>query len=79
MVWAAISWYSAGPIITLHGKIACKGVSVQDFSRVHPMIQTLCPNNDAVLDVIVPILTAETVQSMKLNFSIFLGWYNHHI
>jgi hypothetical protein len=40
--------YSAGPIITLHARItARKYVDMLD-NQVHPMIQTLFPNNDAV-------------------------------
>jgi hypothetical protein len=42
--------YSVGPIITRHGRItARKYVDVDRLgNQVHPMIQTLFPNNDAV-------------------------------
>jgi hypothetical protein len=53
-------------------------------NQVHPMIQTLFPNNNAVFqDDSAPIHTAGTVQSwfesMKVNFNIFPGQHNHHI
>jgi hypothetical protein len=50
MIWAAISWYSVGPIITLHGLIAAREyVDAEGLTnQVNPMIQTLFPNNEAV-------------------------------
>jgi hypothetical protein len=55
---AAISWYSVGPIITLHGRITAREYVDSLGNQVHPMIQTSFPNNDA------PIYTAGTVQSL---------------
>jgi hypothetical protein len=56
--------YSAGPIITLHGRITAREYVDRLGNMVHPMIQTLFPNNDAVFqDDTVPIHTAGTVQS----------------
>jgi hypothetical protein len=42
------SWYSVGPIITLHGRITAKENVDKLGSRVQPMIQTLLLNNNAV-------------------------------
>jgi hypothetical protein len=51
MVLAAKSWYSIlfCPIITLHGRITAREYVDMLCNQVHPMIQTLFPNNDAVL------------------------------
>jgi hypothetical protein len=36
MIWVAISWYSAGPMITLNGRLtACDGVDIL-HDQVHP-------------------------------------------
>jgi hypothetical protein len=40
--------YSVGPIITLHGWITARQYVDWLGNQVHPMIQTLFPNNDAV-------------------------------
>jgi hypothetical protein len=37
--------YSAGPIITLHGRITAREYADRMDNHVHPMIQTLFPNN----------------------------------
>jgi hypothetical protein len=64
MVWAAILWYSVGPIIILHGQITAREYMGRIGNQVHPMIQTLFLKNDAVFqDDNAPIHTAETVQS----------------
>jgi hypothetical protein len=39
--------YSVGPIITLHGRINAREYGGRLGNQVHPMIQTLFPNNDA--------------------------------
>jgi hypothetical protein len=39
MVWEAISWYSVGPIITLHGQITARQYVDRLSNQVHPMIQ----------------------------------------
>jgi len=59
IIWAAISWYSAGPIVTLNGDyVDSLG------SQVHPMVQMLCPNNIAAFqDDSSPMHTARSVQS----------------
>jgi len=69
MVWAAISWYSAGPIIRLHGRITSGDYVDILGNQVHPMIQTIFPNGDAVFqDDNAPIHTSRAVQS----------WFEEH-
>jgi hypothetical protein len=51
-------------MISLHGRITARECVDRLGNQVHPMIQTLFPNNDAVFqDVSAPIHTSETVQS----------------
>jgi hypothetical protein len=64
MVWAAISWYSVGPIITLHGQITARNCMDRLGNQVHPTIQTFL-NNDAVFqDDSPPIHKAGTAHSL---------------
>jgi hypothetical protein len=86
MVWAAISWYSVSPIITLHVRITDRKYVGRLSKQMHPVIQTLFPNNDAVFhDDNAPIHTAGTVQSGfkehegKLQHLPWPGQYNHQI
>jgi hypothetical protein len=61
--------YSAGPIITLHGRITGREYIDRLGIRVHPTIQTLSLNNSAVFqNDNAPIHTAGTVQS----------WFEEH-
>ena len=46
MIWAAISWNSAGPIITLNGRITASDYVNMIVNRVHPTVQVF-PKNDA--------------------------------
>jgi hypothetical protein len=56
--------YPVGPIITLHGRITAREYVDRLGNQVHPIIQTLFPNSDAVFqNNSVPIHTAGTVQS----------------
>jgi hypothetical protein len=56
--------YSVGPIITLHDRLAAREYVDRLGNEVHPMIQTLFLNNDAVFqDDDAPIHTAGTVES----------------
>jgi hypothetical protein len=56
--------YSVGLTITLHDLILAKEYVDRLGNQVHPTIQTLCPNSNAVFqDDNVPIHTARTVQS----------------
>ena len=64
MNWEAVSWYTAGPIITPNGLI-----TVSDYVDIlgilmHPMVQMLFPNNDAIFqDDNSPIHTSRSLQS----------------
>jgi len=64
MIRAAISWYSAGPIITVNGLI-----TVGDYvdilgNQVPPVVQVFFPNNDVIFqDGNSPIHTARSVHS----------------
>jgi hypothetical protein len=83
MVWEAISCYFVSSIITLHGRITARKYVDRLGNQVHPMIQMLFPNNDAVFqDDNVPTHTglfSHGLKSMKVNFNIFPGQYNHCI
>jgi hypothetical protein len=57
--------YSVGPIITLHGRITAREYVDRLGNQVHPMIQTLFTNNDAVFQSnSTSIHTAGIVQSL---------------
>jgi hypothetical protein len=59
-----ISWYSAGPLITMDGQIIASDYVDILGNRVHPMVHMLIPNNDAIIrDDNSPIHTASSVQS----------------
>ena len=63
MIWAAISWYSADPIITLNGQITASDYVDIVGNQVHLMVQ-MFPDNDAVFqDNNSSIHTARSVQS----------------
>jgi len=68
-IWAATSWYSAGPIITLNGQIAASDFVDVLGNQVRPVVQMFLPNNDAVFqDDILPMHTARSVHS----------WFEEH-
>ncbi|MBJ5505486.1 hypothetical protein JGG47_23230 [Salmonella enterica subsp. enterica serovar Derby] len=46
MVWAMISWFAAGPIITFHGRINSGDYVTILADHVHSMAQTLFPSGD---------------------------------
>ena len=48
IIWPTISWYSAGPIIILHGRITASDYVDISGNQVQPMVQMLFPNNDAI-------------------------------
>jgi hypothetical protein len=61
--------YSVGPVITLHGQITAREYVDRLGNQVHPMIQTLFPNNDAVFQHDnAPIHTVGSIQS----------WFEEH-
>jgi hypothetical protein len=64
MIWAATSWYSAGPIITMIGRNTSSDCVDSLDSQVHPLVQMLYPNNEAAFqDDSSPLHTARSVQS----------------
>jgi hypothetical protein len=76
--------YSVGPIITLHGRITAKEYMARLGYQLHPTIQTLFPNNNAVLqDDNAPFTQLELfshgLKNMKVNFNIFPGQHSHQI
>jgi len=69
MIWAAISWYSAGPIITMNGQITAIDYMVILGNPVHPMVQMMFSNNNAIFqDENSLIHTAISIQS----------WFEEH-
>ena len=61
--WAAKSWYSAGPIINLIGRITASDYVDIVGNEVHPMVQMLF-NDDAIFqEDDSPMRTARSVQS----------------
>jgi hypothetical protein len=65
IIRAAISWYSAGPIIALNGRITASDYMDSVGSQLQPlMVQMLFPNHDAIFqDDSSPIHTARSVHS----------------
>jgi hypothetical protein len=58
------TWYSVAPIIIFHGRITAREYVDRLGNQVHPKIQTIFPNNDAVFrDDSALIHTAGTVLS----------------
>jgi hypothetical protein len=83
MIWAATSWYSAIPVITLNGRITASDYMDILGNQMHPLVQMLYPNNDAIFqDDSSPKHTAKVfslgLRSMKINFHVFLGQHNRH-
>jgi len=48
MIWAALSWYCAGPIITLNGRITATDYVDSLGNQVYPVVKMLFPNNDVI-------------------------------
>ena len=68
--------YSAGPVLTLNGQITASDYVDILGSQVHPIVQVLFPNNDAIFkDNDSPCPQPEVVilvfRSMKMHFNIF--------
>jgi hypothetical protein len=64
VIWAVISWYCAGPIITLNGQIAASDYMDILGNQVHAIVQMMFPDNDAVFqDDNLPTHTARIVNS----------------
>ena len=68
MIWEEIPCYTAGPIITLNGRITASDYVGILGSQVHLVVQVLFPNNDAIFQDDLPIHTARSVQS----------WFEQH-
>jgi hypothetical protein len=69
MIWAAISWYSAGLIITPDCQITASDYVDIVGNQLHCMVQMLFPDSDAVFqDNNSSIHTARSVQS----------WFEEH-
>lgn len=68
MIWAAISWYSAGPIIQMSGRITANDYLDILNDEVLTMASILLPNTAIFQDDNAPIHTAKMVQS----------WFNEH-
>jgi len=48
MIWAAVSQYSASPIITWNGPITASSYVDNFGNQMHPTVQMLFPTNDAI-------------------------------
>jgi len=53
IIWAAISWYSACPIIILNCRIAASDYKDILGNQVHPMVQMMFPNKGAVFQGVI--------------------------
>jgi hypothetical protein len=63
IIWAAVSWYSACPIITLNGRITVSDYVDILVNHVHPTVRMLFPNKIAVFrDDVSPIHTARRIE-----------------
>jgi hypothetical protein len=76
--------YSVGLTITLHDRITAREYVDRLCNQVHPMIQTLRPNSNAVFQDDNALFTylklfTHGLKSMKVNFNIFPGQHNHQI
>ena len=76
-VWAAISWYSAGPIITFNGQISASDYVNIFGNQVHILIQMLFPNRNAIFWDDSSFIHTEVfclgLRSMKMHFNILPG------
>ena len=69
MIWTAISWYSAGPIITLNYLIIARNCMDILGNQVHPVVQMMFPKNDPIFqDDNSPIYIVRCFQS----------WFEEH-
>jgi hypothetical protein len=63
MIWVAISWYSADPVITLNGQITAGDYMDILLNRVHCMVQMFSNSAAVFIDDSSPIHKARSVQS----------------
>jgi hypothetical protein len=82
MILAAISWYSAGSIITLNGRITASGYVDILGNQVQSTVHMLFPKNTAVFQHDYspthsqPEVFSLGLSSMKTHFNIFPGQNN---
>ena len=63
MIWDAVSWKSAGPMISLHGRINSRDYLGILGDQIHPMVHALFPEGNAIFqDDNAPIHTARIVK-----------------
>jgi len=68
MIWAAISWYSVCPVITLNGRLTASN-DVDIFRNQTHLVDHTFPTNNAIFqDVNSPIHPARSMQS----------WFEEH-
>jgi len=68
MIWVAISWYCAGPINALNGRITASGYIDILGNQVHAVVQMLFPDSAVFQDDISPI------HSQKCSFLDWGAW-----
>ena len=78
MILAAISWYSAGPIINLRSRIAASDYVDILGNQTHPLIPTFFPNmmhffKMSIRPCIQPEVCSLGLRSMKIQFNSFPG------
>jgi hypothetical protein len=85
-VWAAISWYSVGPIITHHGRITARdygtwtGWVIRCIPRSRLYFRTTIQFSKKIMLPFTQLeLLYHGLKDMKLNFNIFPGQHNYHI
>ncbi|GFX03647.1 uncharacterized protein TNCV_2112191 [Trichonephila clavipes] len=81
MIGATVSWFSAGPIVTMKGRFTREKYREILVDQVHSMKQTLFPAGFGIFqDDIVPIHAARLVQSLlntRMKLNIYLGFHSH--
>jgi len=70
-------WYSAGAVLNLNGQITASDYVDILGSQVHPVVQVLFPNIDAVFQDNSPYTQPEVfsldLRNMKMHFNIISG------
>jgi len=85
MIWAATSWYSAGPIITLNGRIITSDYVDILGNPANTIVQTLLCNNDVIFqeDNLLththtqPEVFSLGLRSINMHFNSLPGQQNH--
>ena len=83
VIWAAISWHSAGSVISLNGRITASDYVDTLGNQVHPVVQMLPKNAVFFPNDISPNTQPEVfrpgISNMKMHFSTFPGHHSHQI